>query len=243
MHVFIAFVIGITLLTGIIPEKKPGKDEFVITAGIDGRDKIITRVEPASSLIRKNIISQQYDYSCGSAALSTLLKFGFGEELTERQVILGMLQHGNTEGIKKRRAFSLLDMKKFVTALGYKGSGFRAGIDDLRTLGKPCIVPVSFYNYRHFIIVKGVHKGRVFVADPMQGNISFMEEDFKKLWYENILFLVQNDGTQDFMALKLKDDDLRIIDEKMTRELILEFPQKYTVTEEHRISDKSYYRH
>ncbi len=243
MHVFIAFVIGITLLTGFIPEKEPGTGEYIIAAGPDGSDKIIARVEPASSLIRKNIITQKYDYSCGSAALSTLLNFGFGENLTERQVIIGMLQHGNTEGIKKRRAFSLLDMKKFVTALGYKGSGFKAGIEDLRTLDKPCIVPVSFYNYRHFIIVKGVHKGRVFVADPMQGNISFMEDEFKKLWYENILFLVQNGDTHDFRGLALKDEDLRIVDEEMAKELMLKMPEPFGLNEEQRVSEKAYYRH
>ena len=243
MHVFIAFVIGITMITGFFPERNTPKDEYVYSAGPDGTIPVVARIEPASSLIRKNIITQQYDYSCGSAALSTLLNYGFGEDLTEKQVISGMLEFGNTEAIKKRRAFSLLDMKQFVRALGYKGTGFRAGMEDLRSLKKPCIVPVSFYNYRHFIIIKGVHKGRVFVADPMQGNISFMEKDFEKLWYKNILFLVENGGTHDFMALKLKDEDLRIIDEKMAREMIFYSPGQNTLPENQRLSDKVFYRH
>ena len=96
----------------------------------------------------EQVIKQAHDFSCGSAALATFLRYHLGEELNERQVIRGMLQYGDSEKIRQRRAFSMLDMKKFVTVLGYKGVGYKAEIEDLETLGdletaEPQIIKVS----------------------------------------------------------------------------------------------------
>ena len=84
-----------------------------------------------SQLQFRNVIRQAYDYSCGSAALTSLLDYFLGRNLQERQVMEGLLQFGEADKIVERRGFSLLDMKRFVTALGYKSGGFRAAFADL----------------------------------------------------------------------------------------------------------------
>ena len=91
-----------------------------------------TRVEPLVEQKFRNIVRQAYDYSCGSAALTTVLNFYVGRSLTERQVMEGLLHYGESERIVERRAFSMLDMKRLVTALGYPSGGFKAEIEDLK---------------------------------------------------------------------------------------------------------------
>ena len=63
-----------------------------------------TRVEPLVEQKFRNIVRQAYDYSCGSAALTTVLNFYLGRSLGERQVMEGLLHYGESERIVERRA-------------------------------------------------------------------------------------------------------------------------------------------
>ena len=83
-------------------------------------------MEPFSELKYKNIVHQAYDYSCGSAALVTILKYHLGLDVTEQQSMEGMMAFGEKEKIIERRGFSLLDMKRYVGSLGLSGAGFKA---------------------------------------------------------------------------------------------------------------------
>ena len=42
-------------------------------------------------LRQRNIVLQKFDLSCGAAALATILRFQQGENLTERDVALGLV--------------------------------------------------------------------------------------------------------------------------------------------------------
>jgi hypothetical protein len=91
----------------------------------------------------KHIVHQAFDYSCGSAALTTVLQYHLGLAVTEKDAMEGMLEHGEKEKIIARRGFSLLDMKRYVATLGSDSGGFHADIDDLAKLDQPAIVPAS----------------------------------------------------------------------------------------------------
>ena len=131
------------------------------------------RVEPLVEQKYRNIVRQAYDYSCGSAALTTVLNYYLGRTLSERQVMEGLLHYGESERIVQRRAFSMLDMKRLVTALGYPSGGFRATIDDLKDLDHPAIVPIEHAGFKHFVVLRTIRDGRVYIADPAVGNMSF----------------------------------------------------------------------
>lgn len=171
-------------------------------------------VEPLSSFKFNNVVRQAYDYSCGSAALTTLLDFYLGRNFQERQVMEGLLQFGDTEKIVERRGFSLLDMKRLVTALGHPSGGFRAAKEDLIKLDHPAIAPIEYAGFKHFIVVRGVKNNRVFVADPSLGNISFTLSRFMEIWDRNVLFIVFPNGHKPVGGLEIRDEDLRIIDER-----------------------------
>ncbi len=219
MEVLISFVILIAFLGGSFPLKDIPKDEISISFGPG--IEMHQGVKPLSEFTNANLVKQEYDYSCGSAALATLLDYYLGEDFTEEQVIHGLLEYGNKELIQKRRAFSLLDMKRFVGVLGYKGVGYKAEIDDLKTLGMPCIIPITVYQYKHFVVFKGIYDGHIFFADPYLGNTSFTLSEFEKIWYKNIIFVVYpRPGEKGLDALVLKDSDLRIVSFDMLKEAL-----------------------
>lgn len=220
MHVVIIFLIGVGLLTGFYTLEEPPKDEMhLMPAGTSGVSAY-TPVVPASVLDEANLVKQSYDYSCGSAALATLLNYQLGEQFTERQVIAGLMRYGDKEAIAGRRAFSLLDMKRFVDTLGYKGVGYTATIEDLNQLGRPCIIPVTVFDYRHFVVFKGIHRGHVFVADPFRGNTSYTVQDFEAHWYRNAIFVVYpRSNAAELHALQLSMEELRFIDEETARDM------------------------
>lgn len=148
------------------------------------------RIEPFSELKYRHIVRQAYDYSCGSAALVTILKFHLGLAVTEQQSMEGMMAKGEKDKIIERRGFSLLDMKRYVASIGYDSAGFRAELADLATLGQPAIVPIDYGGFKHFVVLRGVRDGLVFLADPSGGNIIFPLAEFATLWDRNTLFIV-----------------------------------------------------
>ncbi len=36
----------------------------------------------------KDLVKQRLDYSCGAAAVATILRYGFGDEVTERDILI-----------------------------------------------------------------------------------------------------------------------------------------------------------
>lgn len=172
-------------------------------------------LKPLTETQFHGIVKQAYDYSCGSAALTTLLNGYIGTTLSERQTMDGMLRYGEYDRIVERRSFSLLDMKRFVTALGYESGGYKGTFKDLVEANRPVIVPIAYAGFKHFVIFKAYQNGRVFIADPALGNISFTAERFQQVWDNNTLFMITPDPnkvSQNLLALDAKN--MRIVDDK-----------------------------
>jgi hypothetical protein len=134
-----------------------------------------------------------------------------------------MMKHGDKEQIKRLRAFSLLDMKRLCNVLGYEAAGYRAEIKDLKNSKYwPCIVPIEIFGYRHFVVLKGVHDGHVFMADPFRGNVSQTLAHFKNSWYESVIFLAHETAgkPKSKSLLALSRDDLRYIREDTAWDII-----------------------
>ena len=151
----------------------------------------------------ENVVLQQWDLSCGAAALATVLRYQHGEPVTERSVALGLVDRpeylANPELLRRRQGFSLLDMKRIVETMGYQGVGLgQLGFDDLLHHA-PIIVPATLRGYPHFVVFRGATDNRVLVADPAFGNITVGREKFMAAWIEypeigRVGFVVQADG-------------------------------------------------
>lgn len=191
------------------------KEQFELPQSIVGGGPITqaVRIEPYSELKYRHIVRQAYDYSCGSAALVTILKYHLGLSVSEQQAMEGMLERGEKEKIIERRGFSLLDMKRYVASLGAESAGFRAEVKDLLTLEHPAIVPITYAGSKHFVVLRGIRDGLVYIADPSAGNIVFSVNEFSTLWDRNTLFMVYPPKDRPALdQLALSDQELGVFD-------------------------------
>ncbi len=221
LGVVAAAIIGFGVETNHPPVDRP-QTEFQLPM-----EKVGGGVTPAAVAIKPNsefkfehIVRQAYDYSCGSAALTTLLRYHLGLDVTEQQAMEGMLANGERDKIIARRGFSLLDMKRYVATLGSVGAGFRAEMSDLEKLEEPAIVPIDYAGFKHFVVFRGIRNGRVLLADPSAGHIAFSTADFAKLWDRNTLFVIYPSTTKPLVtsSLKLTDHEMGMIDPDQVRD-------------------------
>lgn len=136
-------------------------------------------------------IQQQYDYSCGSAAVATLLTYQFHDPVGEAAVFKAMWEQGDQAKIR-REGFSMLDMKHYLDARGYVSNGYRAGLDKLTQVGIPAIALISENGYAHFVVIKGVERDRILLGDPASGTRVVRRAEFEKNWRVRILFVITN---------------------------------------------------
>jgi len=136
-----------------------------------------------------NMVRQHTDYSCGAAALATILRYAYHLDVDETTVIQGMLGVSNPT-IVRQRGFSLLDIKHYVELLGMRGHGYRVNEARLRTLRIPGLVLMNVNGFTHFVVLKQVHNETAELADPILGNRSVPLADFMKSWPSQVVFVV-----------------------------------------------------
>lgn len=139
----------------------------------------------------RTTVHQQYDYSCGSAALATLLTYHYQRPVSEETIFRAMYDAGDQEKIQ-RQGFSLLDLKRYLGANGYDADGFEASLDELAEARTPAVALIRENGYNHFVVVKGVRDGRVLVGDPAFGTRTLKRAEFEALWHERILFVIRS---------------------------------------------------
>jgi hypothetical protein len=137
----------------------------------------------------RTVIRQQYDFSCGSAAVATLLTYSYGRPTPEHVTFAAMWKNGDQKAIRKL-GFSMLDMKGYFRSIGYHAEGYRLGAKDLVKLKRPAIVLLNLHGFKHFVVVKGVQNGRVLVGDSMLGLTDYSLADFLKVWNGIALMIV-----------------------------------------------------
>ena len=159
------------------------------------------RVErPARSmkdLREQNLVMQRFDFSCGAAALATILRYGFDEPVTERLVLeelFGLLSD-DEQPLVRAEGFSLLHLQRVAQARGYRAQGFRLEPEQLPMLGGPVIVFIEPRGYRHFAVLRGFRGDRAYLSDPSRGNIRMPAYTFFESWLQEdgngIIFVVE----------------------------------------------------
>ena len=136
-------------------------------------------------------VRQRYDFSCGSAALATLLTHHYGAPVGEDAVFEEMYARGDAAKIRQA-GFSLLDLKLYLAAHGYDADGFEAPLERLAEAGVPAIVLVKENGYTHFVVVKGLRGPRVLIGDPAGGTRVVSTARFEASRVNDILFVVND---------------------------------------------------
>ncbi|WP_063670027.1 C39 family peptidase [Dyella thiooxydans] len=139
----------------------------------------------------RNTIRQKYDFSCGSAAVATLLTYQYDYPVSEQTAFAQMYAHGDQAKIN-REGFSLLDIKRFLAAHGFDADGFEVPLEKLRQEHLPAIVLIDERGYHHFVVIKGLRDGRVLVGDPAMGTRSIPLRQFEAAWKTHLVFVIHN---------------------------------------------------
>lgn len=138
-----------------------------------------------------DVVRQRYDFSCGSAALATLLRYHYDYNVEEAAAFRGMWSHGDRAQIR-RLGFSLLDMKRWLASRGVAADGYKVTLDQVAKTGVPGIALIQVKAYRHFVVVKGVRGDEVLLGDPSTGLSIMPVAEFKKAW-NGIYFVLGED--------------------------------------------------
>jgi predicted double-glycine peptidase len=164
------------------------------------------RIEPPAMSMKdlrdRDLVKQRFDFSCGAAALATILRYGFGDHVTEAQILVSLFDQLSEEekAVARSSGFSLLHLQRVALARNYDAQGFRLEPGQLAMLAGPVIVYIEPRGYRHFAVLRGMRGDRVYLADPSRGNIRLPVHAFLDSWLREdgrgIIFAVEPKSTR-----------------------------------------------
>jgi predicted double-glycine peptidase len=161
-----------------------------------GGDRFRDYVTSARTLNREHVVMQQYDYSCGAAALTTMFVYYFEDRVTEQQVLDAIFRRlAQAENPKAaiedrvKNGLSMLDLQQVSADLGYQSAVARITLKQALELKAPVVVRLVKHDFKHFVVFRGIVDDRVFLADPIRGNLRMSLAQFQKQWNGVALFL------------------------------------------------------
>jgi len=146
-----------------------------------------------------NLVEQKTDFSCGAAALASILRQGYWLDVDEDHVIKGMLVNADQD-LVRTQGFSMLDMKRYVESIGMRARGYRITPEVLTTVKIPVVVLLEIRGYKHFVVLQRADKDWVYIGDPVLGHKRYAKDDFLKGW-NGIVFAVLGEGYDKTNAL------------------------------------------
>ena len=148
-------------------------------------------LKSAYELKWENITPQEYDYTCGAAALSTLIYGYFGEYISESKIINQLINNLNEKDIDivKKQGFNMLHLKYVAEYFGYDAVGVKIDINTLYRLKGPVIIVLQTSNGNHYVVFKNIVKDRVFIADSINGNYIMTTSYLSSVWDGTALIL------------------------------------------------------
>ncbi|MFH2064440.1 MAG: hypothetical protein ABIK15_04505 [Pseudomonadota bacterium] len=159
----------------------------------------LKNVEPPASILNHRIIPFKNDRSCASAALATVLQYTFDMDVNENNVITGLMTYGDKDAIEKKEAFSFYDMKCFLAAIGYAGTGYiiegpisseQFKDDDFDHIRNRAIIPIVIDGYSHLTVYRSFDDRYVYLGSPLYGNICMTFDELRKVIVKNSVFII-----------------------------------------------------
>ena len=164
----------------------------------DHRLRIQKHARSWQSIKYENVVVQQSDYSCGAAALATLVRYYWGDPVTEAHFLRAILSFLSPEQLKDRveNGLSMTDLRKAAVKRGYTASMGRISLTELTELRAPVVVRIKKRDYEHFVVYRGLINDRVFLADPMRGNLRLSICEFSQQWPDRAILVVAKPGME-----------------------------------------------
>jgi predicted double-glycine peptidase len=151
-------------------------------------------VKPLNAMELRNagVVLQERDFSCGAAALSTMLVYQWHSQVTETQILVALVLMMTKEEMQDRikNGLTLTDLRRLSAKLGYQAVMGKLTIDKLRESKVPLIVGITVNEFNHFVVYRGMDDQYVYIADPARGNIRVPIEEFDKQWQQHAVLVV-----------------------------------------------------
>ncbi len=148
------------------------------------------------ALKERNVVMQQADYSCGAAALATLVRYYWGDNVDEKYFLEAILRTLTVAEFQDRvkNGLSIADLRKAAVAKGYQAMLGERTLAQLAELRAPVVLRIVQGEYQHFVVFRGVLNDRVFLADPIRGNIRMSFYEFAQQRKDNLVLVVAKPG-------------------------------------------------
>ena len=187
LQVFSRFIIGVLLgvAAGLAAcSHAPGVSEPKRLPFAAGPLSIQRELRSWKTIRETNLVMQGWDFSCGSAALASLMRYYFNDNRTEIEVLNNILDSLSEEEIRVReqKGLTMLDLKNCAERMGYQAMGVQLPSVLLIELKGPVIIHLKRDKYKHFAVLRGIKDDRVYLADPIRGNITLRTWQFTEEW-------------------------------------------------------------
>lgn len=143
------------------------------------------------------VVGQTTDYTCGPAALATLLTYYYGTPVNEEALTVRAVNDMSRRGKEVVSGLSMLALKNTLAAEGVSATGYKMNIEQLAELmkeGLPVIANVQ-YPKGHYYLVLAAEGEEVLLADPSWGVRSQPITQFLHAW-NGVVLVPQGNETQ-----------------------------------------------
>jgi len=149
-------------------------------------------------LQERQVVMQKRDYSCGAAALATVIRYYWGDPVTEEQFLVLLTKLLTPAEMKDRieNGLGLTDLRNLANKAGYQASMGKVTYEELTKAKIPVVVGLIVNGHEHFAVFRGAAAGWVYLADPLRGNQRTSIGQFQKQWQKNAILVVVKRGVK-----------------------------------------------
>jgi predicted double-glycine peptidase len=147
-------------------------------------------------LKQQNVVMQKQDYSCGAAALATVVRYYWGDEVNEEYFLRLILMTLSPAELQDRikNGLTMTDLRLAAVKGGYQSTIGKLTFEKLTNSKVPLVVGITFRGYDHFVVFRGWDGYYVYLADPIRGNIRLPAWEFVEQWQKNAVLVVAKPG-------------------------------------------------
>jgi uncharacterized protein len=153
---------------------------------LEAEDENAFAVTSFAKLKAQNTVLQNYEESCGAAALATLMGL-FGIQKSEKEVL---------DRVAKTDMLSFSELSNAAKEFGFRAQGYKIDKSSFEKLRLPVIAKIQREkDYPHFVVAVNHAGDFVTLLDPSFGRYTIAKDEFYELWVQ--------EGTKGFVLVAL----------------------------------------